>query len=61
MFAGFLRDSARWADNSSSIIGLRIYDRHNWRHYVPLMNEKCLAGAEIGIHILLEAQKGKQT
>ncbi|KAJ7807425.1 hypothetical protein B0H14DRAFT_3152471 [Mycena olivaceomarginata] len=33
-------DSTRWADNSSSIIGLRIYDRHNWRHYVPLMNEK---------------------
>ncbi|KAJ7844754.1 hypothetical protein B0H14DRAFT_991057 [Mycena olivaceomarginata] len=46
-----------WADSSSSIIGLRVHDRHNWRHYVPLMNEKCLAKAEIGIHILLEAQK----
>jgi hypothetical protein len=59
MLAGFLRDSARWADSSSSIIGLRVHDRHNWRHYVPLMNEKCLAEAEIEIHILLEAQKGK--
>ncbi|KAJ7340801.1 hypothetical protein DFH08DRAFT_811980 [Mycena albidolilacea] len=44
-------DSARWADSSLSSIGLRVYDRHNWWHYVPLANEKCLAEAEIGIHV----------